>query len=92
MVPHLLGAKVSEQRLLNNALQLVHRTLLINALCINEKAPDYVWNMLDVSHGDEQLLRVVSLLANLICTTHKRRIDPTLDLLLDDKAAEEDSL
>ena len=49
--------------------------------------------MLDESQSDEQLLRVISLLSNLVCTAHKRQhSDPTLDLPLDDRAAEPESL
>lgn len=39
------------------------------------KAPEYVWNMLDENQPEDQLLRVVTLLANLVCSDlQKRRI------------------
>ncbi|XP_059091044.1 uncharacterized protein LOC131886663 isoform X2 [Tigriopus californicus] len=57
------------------------------------KAPEYVWNMLDEGQAEDQLLRVITLLANLVCTAHKQNLDPTLDLPLDDdKTAEPDSI
>ena len=56
------------------------------------QAPEYVWNMLDETQAEDQLLRVVTLLANLVCTAHKQNLDPTLDLPLDDKTAEPDSM
>jgi hypothetical protein len=48
--------------------------------------------MLDDCQAEDQLLRVITLLANLVCTAHKKNMDPTLDLPLDDKAAEPESM
>ena len=50
--------------------------------------------MLEPSLAEAELLRVVSLLANMVCTAHKQQLekDPTLDLPLDDKTVEPESM
>ncbi len=48
--------------------------------------------MLESTQAEDELLRVVTLLANLVCSAQRRGFDPTLDLPLDDRAAEPDSM
>lgn len=48
--------------------------------------------MMDAELAEAELLRVITLLANLVCSAHRRNLDPTLDLPLDDRAAEPDSM
>ena len=38
------------------------------------QAPDYVYNMLDDSMDDDYMLRVITLLANLVCSAHRQKI------------------
>ena len=35
------------------------------------QAPDYVWNLLDDGQAEDELLRVVTLLSNLVCSMAK---------------------
>lgn len=49
--------------------------------------------MLDDELSDNEMLRVITFIANLVCTAHKQKLfDPTLDLPLDDKMKDPESM
>jgi len=66
---------------------------------LSAKAPDYVYNMLDDSMDDNYMLRVMTLLANLVCSAHRLKIsgngsgiNPAPGPALDARASEPDSI
>jgi hypothetical protein len=56
------------------------------------KAPRRLIYLLDPSTNEEILLRVVTLLANLTHFAKELKLDPTIDLPAEDKAASPDTM
>lgn len=56
------------------------------------QAPKKLLHLLDMSTNEDILLRVVTLLANLTQCVRKLKIDPILDLPLEDKAPSPDTM
>jgi hypothetical protein len=56
------------------------------------KAPRRLIYLLDPSTNEEILLRVVTLLANLTNFAKELKLDPTIDLPAEDKAASPDTM
>jgi hypothetical protein len=56
------------------------------------QAPKRLIYLLDPLTNEEILLRVVTLLANLVIAVKDQEIDPTVDLPAEDKAASPDTM
>jgi len=65
---------------------------LIQSLHFFFKAPRRLIYLLDPSTNEEILLRVVTLLANLTNIAKELKLDPTIDLPAEDKAASPDTM
>ena len=49
--------------------------------------------MLDDEQADDEMLRMITFISNVVCTAHKKNLfDPTLDLPLDDKKEDSESM
>ena len=76
---------MAHSKRLNNLLYLILTNI--------SQAPKRLLYMLDGSEESvEVLLRLVNLLANLTCTASTHRLNPTVDLPAEDKAASPDTM